>query len=119
MSARSQLASTLKTALPTMRVVGTERAPDKFIKPTVVIRQRDYTPAGNAQGTLLAGLVISIYSHILDIEKAEDALDAALPDLLAALHAIPSITWKRAAKVLYADTYLGFDVEVTIPVNVS
>lgn len=119
MSARSQLASALKAALPKMIVVPTERTPDRLAKMTVIVRHRDYEPAGNAQGVLLAGLVIELLSHFADIEKAEDALDAGLPDLLEALQGIPNVTWSRAVKVMEAETWLGFNVEVSIPVNVN
>jgi len=119
MSARSQLAAALTTLLPKMKVVGTERTPDTLTRLTVVVRHRDYTPAGNAQGILLAGLVLELLSHHADIEKAEDALDSALPDLLAALHKIPNVTWSRAVKITESEKWLGFNVEVSIPVNVD
>lgn len=119
MSARSQLGTALAAALPKFRIIPTERFPEKLTKTTIIVRHRDYTPAPNAQGTLLAGLIVTIYTHIVDIEKAENELDNALPDLLAALQSIPSITWSRASKVLHSDTYLGFDVEVSVPVNIT
>lgn len=119
MSGRSQLATALEAKLPKMDVVGTERTPEKLQKLTVIVRHRDYAPAGNAQGTLLAGFVIQILSHHANIEKAEDALDTGLPDLLEALRTIPNVTWSRAVKVLENDTWLGFNVEASLPVNVT
>jgi hypothetical protein len=118
-SARSQLAERLTTLLPKMTVVGTERTPERLTKPTVIVRHRDYTPAGNAQGVMMAGLILELLSHLDDIEKAEDALDEALPTLLAALLEIPDVTWSRAVKITEAERWLGFNIEVNLPVSVS
>ncbi|MCU1439993.1 MAG: hypothetical protein JWP85_990 [Rhodoglobus sp.] len=117
MSARKQLAAALKTALPKVTVLDVEDMPDALSKPTLIVRFHDYTPAPNAQGSTFAGFVVTIASHHTDRDKAEDALDALLADVLPAVLNFPTATWTRCNKALLGQ-YLAFDIDVTLLVDV-
>lgn len=119
MSARKQLAAHLNTALGRkVYVLDVEDEPDALSRPTCIVRFHSYEPAPNALGSLFATFIVTIASHYTDRAKAEDALDALLPDITQALAGIPGLTWTRANKALLAGKYLAFDIDATLPVDV-
>lgn len=121
MSARTQLAGKLKTDLDKKRfsVIDAETLPDAISKPTVVIRHRDYTPAPNALGTMIATFVVTLVSAKTEPRAAEDDLDLNLPDVLAVLRTVRDLVITRATKVAVREQYFGFDISLTLPVNVT
>lgn len=119
MSARTQLAAALKTALPKYAHFDTENVPDTLSKPTIVVRFRNYVPAPNAQGNLFAEFIVTVASPHTDPQKAEDDLDDRLAAVLAVLQAYPALTWSRAAKAQLKSAYLAFDITISLPVDIT
>lgn len=67
-------------------------------------------PMGSVDNTC----VVTILSPLVDYAKAEDALDAKVMDLVAALDADAQLGWQNARKTEVADTYLGWAITLTL-----
>lgn len=123
MSARLDLAATLRDNLPlkakkvleTFVVLDIEDLPDTIDKPTVIVCQRDYTRAPNAQGSMLVSFVVTVVSPIVDRDKAEDHLEWALPQVMEAVDKHAGLSWDKATRTVIKG-FLGYDIDASIPI---
>ncbi|MGA1838462.1 hypothetical protein VD659_16205 [Herbiconiux sp. 11R-BC] len=116
-SLRQQLADMLKPLLPgNYRYVTSERDPGVLSAPTVFIRQRRIEPDPRiVTGSHLVTFAVTIATPLSGVdEKAEDDLDEHTGTLLAALDALPYISWSTADKAVYTDTGISYDIALTI-----
>jgi len=118
MSARTQLADKLTTKLNRRRfaVIPAETLPDQIDagRCAVVVRFRDYEPAPNALGNLVASFIVTLATATTDPRTAEDELDARLAEVIAAIDSF-GIVWTKAEKVTVKAAYPGFDITLTVP----
>lgn len=76
----------------------------------VGIEQAEVAPVGTVTNTV----VVTIVDHHTDYEKAEDALDPGVLELITALDAHTRLAWSRADKTEIADTYLAWALRLTV-----
>ena len=115
MSNRTNLIAFLKGNLPSrFDVKDSVEIPDVLKKTTVWAQHRGYSHDANIRGVMDANFTVTVASHHKDRDKAEDALDQDLPDVLEQIDAA-GLTWTTADAVLVADTYSGFNVVCSIP----
>lgn len=87
---------------------------DSLTRTTVFIEHTgidplETAPVGHVENTC----VVTILSSLLDWQKAEDALDAKVMDLVATLDGHDQIGWQSARK-LQIKEYLGWSITVTL-----
>lgn len=131
MSARKDLATALRSSpsLPkkSYDVKDVADLPDTIRKTTIVIESAGYAPAPNALGTLITKWKVIVARPELDVDKAEDGLDADVPALLEALHNLTienaegdpvqvDLTWTAATPVLVKTAYRGVSIECSFPI---
>lgn len=93
----------------TVKQISTLSRPTVFIEHTN-IEQLPTAPIGQVQNTL----VVTILSHHTDYVQAEDALDAAVLELIVKLDEHLRLNWVRAEKITVKDTYLGWAITLTL-----
>ena len=113
---REYLDETLPPLLPEgWKWVDSERAVDVTETTTVQWKQRRIAPLPEAP---LAHLgvdgILTVSSPHADIEKAEDALDDAVLELVGALQSVPGIRFTEANKAAVDDQHLGYDLSITV-----
>lgn len=118
MSVRSDFADQLRAdwaeipALSGVTVVATERALDDVTKPTALVRQK--TVARLPQAPLTSrnvGLLLTLISPLLDLDKAGDQLDDLIDATFAYLG--PRFKHEEASAVGYGER-LAYDIPVTV-----
>ncbi|WP_251439148.1 hypothetical protein [Microbacterium sp. USTB-Y] len=112
MSVRQQLADTLQAEFPSLRVIATERKLGDVREPTLLIRAQtiDLT-AGAPLSHRDVGLLLTLISPHLDLDKAVDQLDDLALSLLDWLD--PRYQHDPAKLVGY-DARLAYDIPITI-----
>jgi predicted RNase H-like nuclease len=114
MSARTALRDALRTALPGYRVTGSAVVPSGISRPTVAVWQQSVVRRDElGQDRATVNLEIWVLVGHEDPEKADDALDAALDDLILALQPIDWVQWSEAQRGVLADTFPGYNITVT------
>lgn len=84
-------------------------------RPTVFIEHTGIDPEPVAPvGMVNNTCVVTILSHLLDYQLAEDALDEKVMQLVAALDGSPVLNWQTVRKVEVKDTYLGWAITLTL-----
>lgn len=112
-SLREWLADKLSEQLPEWRFVPHMGALDTPSRTTVVIGQSGIKPLDAApRDWLLFEYTLTLITRHEDIPKAEDALDAAALELIAALRHIPGIDFQDARPVSWGDR-LAYDLKIT------
>lgn len=113
MSLRSQLAKDLKPALPRAWViVESSRTLDAVSKMTLQIHQKSYRPA-RTQGSFLVDFALYLICPQESWDKAEDAFEDAIPQVLAGFQKIPHLQFSAAIKGTYGKQLLP-DYELTV-----
>lgn len=93
------------------RVIPYQRMPQTLDRPTVLFKQLSFTPLPEAPaGHLQVEVVITVADPHSDQDRAEDALDDEVLELVFALDSLNNLTWSTAQKVLVNETYLGWDI---------
>ena len=118
MSIRTDLADALRTdwasipALGGVRVVATERELDDVTVPTALIRQKTVTRTPQApQSHRSIGILLTLISPHLDLDRAGDQLDDIVPAALDYLD--PRYGHEEATAVGYAKR-LAYDIPLTV-----
>lgn len=113
---RRQLVDTLTPLVPsTWRVIPAQRTFDSDNRTTLIVKQDGHDkPAGAVRAAVQVRFTLTLASRFIDPEKAEDDLDATVPQLLAILDSLHGITWSTTTKVAVDDTHLGYDITVQI-----
>lgn len=112
MNVRQQLAADLQAAFPKLRVIATERKVAEVKTPTLLIRAQtlDVT-AGAPLSHRDVGLLLTLISPHLDLDRAADQLDTLAPQILDWLD--PRYQHTAAQLVGYGDR-LAYDIPTTI-----
>ena len=94
-------------------VVPDERSIATIDRRTVIVSLQGFEPLAAAPlSGLNVGFIVRVISPLSNLIAAEgDAWDAAT-DVAFAIETIPGVTYIRAKKVLHADRYLAYDLEV-------
>lgn len=116
-SVRAQVAEMLAPFLPaewtvkphTVKQVTTLARPTLFIEHTTITPLLE-APAEHVQSTV----AVTVVSHLTDYQKAEDALDVPVLELLTNLDTHPRLGFERAEKIAVADTYLAWAITLTV-----
>lgn len=98
--------------LSKVRVIATERDLDEITVPTVLIRQKtiDRTPSAPLSHRDI-GLLLTVISHHLDLDRAGDSLDDLVPAVLDYLD--PGFIHGEASCVGYGQR-LAYDIPLTV-----
>lgn len=109
---RGWLDENLKPLLPaTWKLIPYQRMPQTISAPTVLFKQLSFTNLPEAPAAALeVAIVITVADPHLDQDRAEDALDDEVLELVFALDSLPNLSWSTAQKVLVNETYLGWDI---------
>lgn len=114
MSARTYIAAQLDERLPDWSISPDPGLPETVNQTVVVIEPGEITrvDGGRAVDTTLdAHLIVPARA---DRSKREDRLEDALDDLIAAIEAIPALTWTTARRTTLADTYHAYTIALAI-----
>ena len=114
MSARTELKAALAAALPTYRVTGSKGILDGVTRPTVGVWQQSFTRRPEwGLGHVQVGLEVWVVVPTEDPDKADDALDTGLDDVLAALKPIAWVDWTECQRGVLNETTHGYNITVT------
>ena len=106
MSVRSQVADAIRPLLPqNMRITDVPRSLDGVDpnRPVVLLYRDRLEKAPNAQGAYFSTISLWIITPNIDTVRAEDALDSALDDVIAALDQLVWANWKTAERSIFGD----------------
>jgi hypothetical protein len=106
MSVRSEVADALRPLLPTnMRIIDVPRSLDGLDanRPVVLLYRDRLEKAPNAQGAYFSTITLWVITPNIDTLRAEDALDTALDDVIAALDTIVWANWRTAERSIFGD----------------
>ena len=115
-SVREWLQAQLRSELPEgWKFIPNQRMAATIDRITVVLKHTDIerlpeAPLGNLRNTV----VLTVADPHEDQVRAENELDDAVLELCTAIDGLPNINWTRASKVLVNDTYLGWDITLTV-----
>lgn len=111
MSLRTEVVAALRTALPAYRITGLTTL-DGVAKPTLLVWQESLTPTETFSPRVLARLAVWILVPQSDPGKADDALDAALEDVLGVVQPMDQIGWESAERGVLDETWHGYKLTV-------
>lgn len=116
---REWLTANLKPLLPTgWKWLDSERAVDVTAAVTVQWKQRRIAPLPEAPLSHLGVEgILAVSSPRVDIERAEDDLDDAVLELVAAIQSLQGIRFTEATKVAADEQRLGYDLSLTVITN--
>lgn len=98
--------------LVALRVIATERELDDITQPTALIRAKSYDRTAAApQSHRNVGLLLTLISPYLDLDRAGDQLDAITP---AALDYLDTRYSHEAATAVGYGSRLAFDIPFTV-----
>ncbi|WP_324650999.1 hypothetical protein [Georgenia sp. H159] len=121
MSARTRLVADLKANLPAgYRVTGSALMPSGITRPTVAVWQQSIQRREEFGPTRVAvGLEVWLLVGPQDPERADDELDDALEDVLAALQPVTWVQWTEASRGVLGDAFHGYNIQVTAVATIS
>ena len=113
-SARTQLRDHFATALPAYRVTGSKGVMDGPItRPTIGVWQQSFTRRPDWQlDHVQVGLEVWVVVPQEDPDKADDALDDGLEDVLGALRTLDWVDWVECQRGILNDTAHGYNITV-------
>lgn len=121
MSVRSEVADALRPLLPAnMRIIDVPRSLDGLDanRPVVLLYRDRLEKAPNAQGAYLSTVTLWVITPHIDTIKAEDALDAALDDVIAALDQILWANWRTAERAIFGDAQApAYRIDLQVATN--
>lgn len=118
MGARAQLAAALKPLLPSqVKLVNVPRSLDgiETNKPVVLLYREKLAKAPNALGDYLATFALWVITPGIDPQRAEDALDDILDDVILALDSISFVQWTTAERSTFGDSQApAYRIDLTV-----
>lgn len=113
---RTYLTEALAPLLPAdWNLIGFQRTPKTIDRITVVLKFTAFEPMPQAPiGSLVNEVVLTVISPLTDAEKAEAELDDAVRALCMSVDGLERGGWTEAKKVAATDTYLGWDITLSI-----
>lgn len=96
-------------------LIPNQRIPETINATTVVLKhlkieRLEEAPLGQLRNTV----TLTVADPHQDQVTAENELDESVLTLCTALDALPKLNWTGAEKVLVSDTYLGWDITLTV-----
>ncbi|WP_349902607.1 hypothetical protein [Parafrigoribacterium humi] len=96
-------------------LIPNQRMPETITVTTVVLKhleieRLDAAPLGQLRNTV----VLTVADAHQNQTTAENELDESVLTLCTALDALKNLNWTGAKKVLVNDTYLGWDITLTV-----
>lgn len=118
-SVRDYLKAELTPLLPTgWKFIPNQRMPETISKTTVVLKHTQMERLAEAPlGQLRNTVILTVADPHQDQIRAENALDDSVLELVSAIDTLVPINWTAAQKVLVNDTYLGWDITLTVITN--
>lgn len=92
------------------RFVPVQERLDKPAKPTIMLKLSSVSRHPDAQGVLLASLVLTVISQKTDPGQADEHLDELLDTLLAPIQKIRWVAFRGAEKVSFQTKYMAYDI---------
>lgn len=111
-SPRRVLADALADALPDYRVTGHPASLDRVDTRTVMVWTNTLTPAGIGADRLTIALTVWVLTPHTSPSATDDDLDAALADVIGALHPLDAFAWTQAERDMYGDAWHGYRLDV-------
>ncbi len=111
---RAQLENDLAARLEpgAFHIVMSDRNVDRLSKPTIIVKFDQVERHPNAQGVILARLVITVVSELTTPAEADFACDEHLDTMLAAIQPIRWVAFRDAQKAQYKSKYVCYDITV-------
>ena len=110
MSARTQIAETLRISLPAgkYRIVAAPAVPDNVTKPTILIWQDRVERSDQIQHDhVLVHTVLWLLTGVERPEAAEEQLEDGISDVIDALRPLTWAAWDQAERLTYGDSAEG------------
>jgi len=112
---RDQLATALKPLLPkAWRIIPYTTNLDTVDGVTLMMRQTRIEKAPNSQGNHQVTLVLTVIDPHTDPQRAEDALDEEVGQLLYAFLPIEWLNWTVAERVVFGELNHAYDITLTL-----
>jgi len=113
---RSDLADLLTPKLPAdWKIIPNQTVPETLHTVTVVLKHYKLEKLPEApQRHLSNSFTLTVASPLTTIAKAEDDLDDAVLELVTTIDTLSSVDWTDATKVLVNDSYIGWDISLTV-----
>jgi hypothetical protein len=88
---------------------------DRLSQPVVMLQLQSLsrTPSAPNSGHTVE-FTLTVIEPNTDPAQREDLLDDKLDDLVYAIETIPNVTWTKAERAMFADSYLAFDITLEI-----
>lgn len=119
MSIRSDLTKLIAEKLGSgYQVTGPLGVPDRVTRRTAVVIVDTISPI-NVEST---GVALAVTVWVLSPKEgpaADDDLDEAVVDMIAALKTIPAVQWTRATRGVLADKHHGYQFELTSAAQIT
>lgn len=120
MSARTQLRAELSNAMPDWRVTGARGILDAANKPSIGVWQTALNRKPEWQWDhVQVELEVWVVVPTEDPDKADDALDAGLEELLGALQPLTWVDWTSAERGVLGDSLHGYKVAVVMVAKIG
>ena len=113
---RSDLDALLAPKLPAgWKIIPHQTVPETLHTITVVLKHYKLEKLPEApQRHLTNYFTLTVASPLTTVAKAEDDLDDAVLELVTAIDTLASVDWTEATKVLVNDSYIGWDISLTV-----
>lgn len=114
MSARTDLVAALRVAMPTYRITDTKGVQDGIKRPTVGVWMQSLTRRPEWQkGHAQLNFELWVLVPQEDSDRADDALDDALADVLEALNGLDWLDWSTCTRGVLFESIHGYNVTVS------
>lgn len=114
MSVRQGVTNGLAAQLPGYKVLPYARALDGVESVVVMVQVQSYTRVASRWDCATSVYVIV---GVEDPERAEDALDDALEAVLNALSLNNNVSELSANRIVWADKYHAYEINISIPIG--
>jgi hypothetical protein len=113
---RNTLVTLLTPLLPAgWKIVRTEEALDKAVKPVVILKQSRIQKSEVAPlGWHEIFFTVTVLSPLENRTRAEDQLDTLVNTTIHAIDECESLLWTSAEKVLVSEKYIGYDINLSL-----
>lgn len=112
--ARAAVVAFLETALPDLQVWAVPRFPDQLLADCLVVAPTAVQPPSVAYPGVVAQLDLYVLCATTIGDGAETALEALLDAVLVVLDA-NQVTWTRAERSTFQESYPAYKIEMEIP----
>lgn len=106
---------------PAWRQVPEQRIPATIDRPTVILKHARVEKLREAPiGQLRHEVILAVFVPNRDLARAEDELDVAITEIIAALDGHPTLNWTEAEKVVTPDgQFPGWEITLTVLTGIA